>query len=154
MVLELFFKSAAAFLETVGLCILFHAPVKQYAVCGLTGVLGWIVYDITGLWVSDTVAAFFAALIIALAARFFAVWRKVPSNMFIISGIFPVIPGLGIYNMIYELMNGSGSAALSIGLDTFKVIIAMVLGIVGAFIIPNEVFSRIGKKMHPAGGGK
>ena len=133
----------AAFIGTVAFCALFHTPVKQYVLCGLTGALGWLVYALLILVIPDTFACFFASLAISLSARVFAVWRQVPSNMFICSGIFPVIPGTGIYYTIYELMNGSGSAALSYGLGVFKMIAAIVLGIVCAFIIPNSVFAKL-----------
>lgn len=145
MVLELILELMAAFIGTVAFCILFHAPVKEYVICGITGVLGWAVYALTEPHTSIVAASFFAALIIALAARIFAVWRRVPTNMFIISGIFPIIPGIGIYDTIYELMNGSGTAALSSGLETFKALLAIVLGIVVVFVIPYSVFNWIGR---------
>lgn len=145
MVLDLIFELIAASLGTVAFCVLFHAPVRQYAVCGLTGALSWLIYALLEPEIGSVFASFAASLAVTVAARCFAVWRKVPSNMFVIAGVFPIIPGTGIYNTIYELMNGSGSAALSYGLGVFKAICAIVMGIVCAFLIPNKVFSHLRK---------
>ena len=97
---------AAAFLATIAFSVLFHVPKKQYFVCGLTGTLGWLVYLIVNLKFSNTLACFAATVVIVFCARLFAVWRKVPSNVFMISGIFPIVPGIGIYNTIYDIMIG------------------------------------------------
>lgn len=143
MIPELFLECIAAFFGTVAFCILFHAPIREYLVCGLTGVLGWLVYALLVIDFSQTVASFAATVVIALAARFFAVWRKVPSNMFIFSGIFPIIPGTGIYNTIYQLIEGNGQEAFSTGIATFKVVVAIVLGIVVAFLLPHSFFRKL-----------
>ena len=51
---------AAAFLATIAFSVLFHVPKKQYFVCGLTGMLGWLVYLIVNLKFSNTLACFAA----------------------------------------------------------------------------------------------
>lgn len=113
---------------------------KTYFVCGLTGTLGWLVYLIVNLKFSNTLACFAATVVIVFCARLFAVWRKVPSNVFMISGIFPIVPGIGIYNTIYDIMIGDAAAAMTSGLETFKAVAAIVLGIVCVFVIPNKWF--------------
>ena len=118
----------------------FIVPKKQYFVCGLTGTLGWLVYLIVNLKFSNTLACFAATVVIVFCARLFAVWRKVPSNVFMISGIFPIVPGIGIYNTIYDIMIGDAAAAMTSGLETFKAVAAIVLGIVCVFVIPNKWF--------------
>lgn len=143
MILDLFFNCIAAFLGTTAFCVLFHAPVKQYLLCGLTGVLGWLVYALMELGFSPATSSFAATVVIVFAARTFAVWRKVPSSMFIFSGIFPIIPGTGIYNTIYELISGNGQEAFSTGLATFKIVVAIVLGIVCVFLVPHSFFRKL-----------
>lgn len=106
---------AAAFLATIAFSVLFHVPKKQYIICGLTGTLGWLVYLLVKLYFSNTLACFAATVVIVFCARLFAVWRKVPSNVFMISGIFPIVPGIGIYNTIYDIMIGDAAAAMSSG---------------------------------------
>ena len=109
---------AAAFLATIAFSVLFHVPKKQYIICGLTGTLGWLVYLLVKLYFSNTLA-------------------------FMISGIFPIVPGIGIYNTIYDIMIGDAAAAMSSGLETFKAVAAIVLGIVCVFVIPNKWFRSL-----------
>ena len=120
--------------------MLFHVPKKQYIVCGITGTLGWLVYLLVKLKFSNTLACFAATVVIVFCARLFAVWRKVPSNVFMISGIFPIVPGIGIYNTIYDIMIGDATAAMTRGFSALKAAVAIVLGIVCVFVIPNKWF--------------
>ena len=131
---------AAAFLATIAFSVLFHVPKKQYFVCGLTGTLGWLVYLIVNLKFSNALACLAATVVFVFFARVFAVGREVPSNVFMISGIFPIVPGIGIYNTIYDIMIGDAAAAMTSGLETFKAVAAIVLGIVCVFVIPNKWF--------------
>ena len=91
-------------------------------------------YLLVKFYFSNTLACFAATVVIVFCARLFAVWRKVPSNVFMISGIFPIVPGIGIYNTIYDIMIGDAAAAMSSGLETFKAVAAIVLGIVCVFV--------------------
>lgn len=133
----------AAFLGTVGFSVLFHVPQKQYVMCGVTGAVGWLVYLLVHIRFSVSVSSFCATVVIVFLARLFAVWRKVPSNVFMISGIFPIVPGIGIYNTIYDFMTGDVDAGILSGLGTFKAVAAIVLGIVCVFVIPDKWFRSL-----------
>ena len=94
-----------AFFATVSFSVLFHVPTHQYIYCGLTGVVGWLFYLITmTLGGSNVIASFVATLMLTLVARSFAVWRKTPITIFLIAGIFPLVPGAGIYYTAYYLI--------------------------------------------------
>lgn len=134
-------ETIAAFIGTAAFSVLFHVPKKQWAICGLVGGIGWIVYALTHTALSITAASFSATLVIVLLARILAVLRKVPSNVFMLSGIFPIVPGVGIYDTIYNLMIGDAQFGLIRGLETLKAVGAIVLGIVVIFAIPNKVFT-------------
>ncbi|MFR5702929.1 MAG: threonine/serine exporter family protein [Eubacterium ramulus] len=87
---------------------------KQYFVCGLTGTLGMAGVFAGKSQVFQYILPVLRQLVvIVFCARLFAVWRKVPSNVFMISGIFPIVPGIGIYNTIYDIMIGDAAAAMT-----------------------------------------
>lgn len=140
MLTEMIRQLIAGFLGTVAFSVLFHVPRKQYTICGLTGAIGWLVYMLVHLRFSVSVSSFCATVVIVFLARLFAVWRKVPSNVFLISGIFPIVPGIGIYNTIYDFMMGDVDAGMLSGLGTFKAVVAIVLGIICVFVIPDKWF--------------
>ena len=59
-------------------------------------------YDL--LSVSAPVAVLIATLPLTLCARFFSVYHKAPVTVFLLPGIFPLVPGAGIdYTAYYFL---------------------------------------------------
>lgn len=122
--------------------IIFHAPKKEIIPSGFVGGLGWLVYIIlTGNGVSVTYASFFATLALAVVARIMSVARKNPVTIFLITGIFPLVPGIGIYNTGYSLfMNTDNLQTLNIGLQTVEIAIAIALGIGVVMFLPSAFF--------------
>jgi uncharacterized membrane protein YjjB (DUF3815 family) len=65
---------------------------------------------------------------------------KSPSTEFVITGIFPLVPGAGVYWTSYYLVTGQLADALSSGFTAVKAAIAITLGLAIAFEIPNRAF--------------
>lgn len=139
--MELILKLIATFVGTVAFSVLFHVPKKQLWICGLVGMAGYTVYISAEMITSAAAASFLAGAVIALLARFLAVIRKVPSNTIMIPGIFPIIPGVSIYDMIYSLFVGNTFSGLTSCFVVLKIIFAMVLGMVAVFSLPHSVFN-------------
>ena len=132
----------AAALGTVGFSILYGVPKKFYFNCALIGAAGWLVYKVAILLGAGiTLAVFAAAVVLVLLSRFAAVFCQCPSTVFLIAGIFPLVPGAQIYWSVYYLVTNQFDEALSSGFSALKVMIAIVLGIVFVFEIPHKVFS-------------
>lgn len=142
--MTLLYEMMAAFLGTVAFSILFHVPPRQCCICGVVGGIGWFVYAWGDQLWSATVGCFLASVFVVCCSRVLAVFRKVPSNVFLLSGLFPIIPGVGIYNTIFHLMTGDWMTGVTIGLNMLEQMGAMVLGIIIVFTIPNRVFVKIG----------
>ena len=51
-------------------------------------------------------------------------------TVFLICGIFPLVPGAGIYWTSYDVISGQLHAALTAGFTAIKVVIAIIFGIV------------------------
>ena len=66
-------------------------------------------------------------------------------TIFLISGIIPLVPGAGIYWAAYYMVTEEFSMASAKGLEACKVAVAIVLGIVFVFELPQRLF-RIGLK--------
>lgn len=143
--MRLVLETVAAFVGTIAFGVLFVVPVKQYLICGVVGGIGWVVYAVTLENSTATVASFFATVVIVLLARGLAVVRKVPTNVIMIPGIFPIVPGIGLYNMIYNLMIGDTAIGVSQGLEVLKEIGAIVFGIIAVFSLPNRWFRKKSK---------
>ena len=136
--------AAQFFIAGVGtLCfaVLFACPRKSLFFCGLVGAVGWFVYELAVMLGADSAAASLLAVIpLTLLTRVFAITLKLPVTVFLLSGIFPLVPGAGIYWTAYYLVTGQMGQAVSSGFVAVKAAIAIVLGIVFVFEIPNSVF--------------
>lgn len=133
----LLIQLAAAFCGTVCFAILFHVPPRHLWCCGICGMAGWLVYWLSMQYQPDTVVASFLAVIpMAVSARACAILRKAPVTLFLIPGIFPLVPGAGIYYTAYYFIQGNNALALSNGISTFKVAVALAIGITLVLSVP------------------
>ena len=80
-------------------------------------------------------------------SRWFAVRERCPVTIFLISGIIPLVPGAGIYRAAYYAVTDQLYLAAQTGFDALKMAVAIVLGIVFVFEIPQAAF-RIGNKQN------
>ena len=58
-----------------------------------------------------------------------AILLKTPVTVFLLSGIFPLVPGAGIYYTAYYFIQGENALSLANGISTFKVAVALAVGI-------------------------
>lgn len=135
----------AAAVGTVAFSLLFSVPRIYYPYCGLIGGVGWLIYcGLEGL-LSTAEATFFAAVGVIFLSRLFAVWERCPVTLFLIPGIFPLVPGAGVYWTSYYIVMGKLDLALVTGFEALKMAVAIVLGIVFIFELPQGVFTKIAK---------
>lgn len=137
-------QSVSAFLGTVAFAILFGVPHRYALSCGLCGMVGWMLYMSLNRYLSfsPAEATFFATMLVALSAHFMAIWRCCPATVFLICGIFPLIPGAGIFWTSYFIVSEQHSAALATGFTALKVAVAIVLGIIVLFEFIQHIIRR------------
>ena len=131
-------------IATMAFAILFCAPKTEWILCGLSGAIGWIVYYILyhhdlGLVLSTTAATF----MLTVFSRTFAVIRKQPATVYLLSGIFPLVPGAGIYYTAYYLIAGQTALSYSKGMETCEIAASIVFGILFAFAIPQSWLNKL-----------
>lgn len=146
MFYELIVQVGAAMVGTVAFSLLFGVPRAFYPWCGVIGGAGWSVYaQLSPVW-SPAAAAFAATTVVIFLSRSAAVRKRCPATIFLISGIFPLVPGAGIYWTVYYLVTEQLRLAVYTGYEAVKVAVAIVLGIVVVFEIPQEWFRWAVKK--------
>ena len=114
-----------AVIATIAFGITFQMPRRHYLACGLTGAVGWMVYilGVELLGMSPAIATLVATLPLTGCARFFAIRHKAPVTIFLL------VPGAGIYYTAYYFLRGEQALFASKGVETFKVALALALGI-------------------------
>lgn len=143
MILQLLICMAA----TLSFAVLFTAPKKELLFCGLTGAVGWFVYlsCIDG-GAGKPVANLAASCALTVLSRTIAALRKNPVTVYLIAGIFPLVPGAGIYYMSYYFIMNKMDLCSASGMETIKVAGAIVLGIVFGFSLPQTWFNALSKR--------
>lgn len=134
-------------MATLSFAVLFSAPKKELFFCGLTGAVGWIVYLIfLDHNASIPIANLIATFALTLISRVIASVRKNPVTLYLITGIFPIVPGAGIYYTSYYFIMNDMEQFSNYGMQTIKVAGAIVLGIVFGFSLPQAWFNALGKR--------
>ncbi|MBR5018623.1 MAG: threonine/serine exporter family protein [Bacteroidales bacterium] len=133
----------ASFIGTAAFAVLFGVPRKYYVLCGISGVLGWILYMVLARYAGFTppAATVFATMLVVLSARYFSVLDRCPAIVFLLCGIFPLVPGAGVFWTSYYVVSNQLRLALGSGFMAVKVTIAIVLGIILISELPNRLFS-------------
>ncbi len=137
----------ASMLGTLAFVILFNAPRKEYFFSSANGALGWLAYLLFMEWGAGVViASLGATVILTIMARILSALRRCPVTIFLVTGIFTLVPGAGIYYTAYFLLMNDLVSSTAKGIETFKVAGAIVLGIVFGFAVPQSWFNRLGRK--------
>lgn len=135
----------AAAIGTIAFGTIFGVEQKYYFFSGMIGGAGWAVYVV--LWQmlqcwSEPAVIFLATVLVVFLSRLCAVRKRCPATIFLISGILPLVPGAGIYWTSFYLVTNQLEQALARGFLAVKVAIAIVLGIVVVFEIPQGFFRK------------
>ncbi len=135
----------AAFLGTVSFAALFGVPRKYYFDAGFCGTIGWLLYLVLSRYtaMSPVEVIFCATALVTLTALLQSIGRKCPITVFLISGIFPLVPGAGIFWTSYNIVANQLPDALNTGFAALKATVAIAFGILAVMELNGE--GRIGK---------
>ena len=137
-------QAVAAFVGTVGFSVIFGVPRRNYLQTALVAMIGWVAYLALFRFtvLGPAISTFAATVIVASLARAFASWFKTPSTVYLIPGVFPMIPGGGIFWTTFFLVSSRLHMALQSGMLALEVTAAIVLGIVLVSALPKKLFYR------------
>lgn len=130
----------AAAIGSFAFAVLFGVPEKYNFYCGMIGGCSWVAYLLFESF-GTVLACLAAAVVVVLLSRIMAIREKCPVTVFLISGIFPLVPGSYVYWTAYYLVTDQVRPAAENGYMAIKIAFAIVLGIVFVFEIPQKFFS-------------
>lgn len=130
----------AATIGTVAFSVLFGVPRRYYPYCGLIGGASWLIYVLCTGFCSIYAATLLSTIVVVVLSRLTAVRKRCPVTVFLIPGIFPLVPGAHLYWTAYYVVTSDLGQALSHGYMAVKMAVAIVLGIVLVFELPQKVF--------------
>ncbi len=129
--MELIKEIPFAFFAAAGFGVLFQAPKKSLIAGGLTGMIGWIVFRILGIFgLPHVLTIFAAAVVVAVLGELMARLYRTPVTVFTVAGIVPLVPGSLAYSTMYHLAKGDYLEGLALGTKTFLAAGAIAAGLV------------------------
>lgn len=95
-----------AFVAVVGFSLILEVPKKYIFYVGAVAALGWFIYLVLiDVGQSVYVSNFWAAMVISIGAQVMSRILKTPVTMFNIPGIMPLVPGAGMYRIVYYVIH-------------------------------------------------
>lgn len=144
-IIQIILQVCFAAIATICFALLFGVPIRYYCSCGIIGGIGWLLYILVTPLTTTTFAIFTAMFTVTILSRWFAVLNRCPTTIFLTSGLIPLVPGADTYRAAYYMVNGHFDLASSKAFDAIKVAVAIMVGIVLAFELPEKLF-HIGSK--------
>lgn len=130
-----------AMVTCMGYAIVCNAPRKEIPYCGLNAALCWLVYQLA---VRHGSTAFLATLLATFAAtafaRFLSYHRMLPTIVYHIPGILPLVPGAAVYRCITSAMDGMVLETTANILTALKLAGAIGIGSVIILVLPQAWF--------------
>lgn len=122
--------SLGAFGGTLGYAFLLNAPMNTVMPASLTGLLGYVVYEIMinllgqGVIFSYFIATVLIAVICEVAARM----MRMPSTIFLLTALVPLVPGYTFYCAMLAIVEHNGQAFASYGLEAVQIVAIIAVG--------------------------
>lgn len=96
------------FVAVVCFALLMECPSRYLPLAGVIGAIGgWVYLAGVEMGIDNVMATFLSALSISCISHVFARIFEAPVTMFLIPGIFPTVPGAGMYRTVYYLIAGN-----------------------------------------------
>lgn len=106
--LEFVLQVVSAFVGVVAVAVLFQVPKKNLVLAGVTGAAGWflelVAEEVSG---NALLSYFLAAFLVAVLSQIFARVSKAPVTLYLVTGILPLVPGVGMYRTVYYLLQSN-----------------------------------------------
>lgn len=118
----------SVFIGVVGFALVLEVQKKYLVYCGIAGTAGWAVYLLMQYFL-PVGSVFFSSFCIAFLSQIFARKLYCPVTVFLIPGIYPSVPGAGIYRTVYYIIMGENTLAGQYFLETLTTAGMIALGI-------------------------
>ena len=106
--LEIILQVVSAFIGVVAVAVSFQVPKRYLILAGVTGAGGWFVELVMEEVLKGSIfASFLAAFLVAVLSHIFARVSKAPVTLYLVTGILPLVPGVGMYRTVYYLLQSN-----------------------------------------------
>lgn len=124
------FQITAAYFATISFSILCNINKKKIFIGGFSGAIGWSAYLIGMHFFQNSIfATFISSFFVGLLSLRLAVVFKTPATVFRVLGIIPMVPGTGMYKILYSASIMEYQQAIFLFFQTMQTAGAISLGL-------------------------
>ncbi len=117
------------FIATYLSAILFETPPKSAVVASSVSALGYVIYMLLRTLLPDVISYYIGTLCIVLLCEVFARRIKTPVTTMLFPALIALVPGIGLYQMMYALAAGNSAYAIDTGMHALMIAGCMALAI-------------------------
>lgn len=140
----------ASFIASAAFAILFNAPKRTLLQCGISGVLGWMIYLLLHTMGMEAVfSTVTATFLVGVAGQFFARWYKEPVIIFSVAGIIPLVPGGLAYDAMRRFVENEYNLAVQLAAQAFLLSGSIAIGLVLSEVLGQLLIRRKPLRIHP-----
>ncbi len=132
-----------SFFATLFFSYVLKSPKKTLLINSFIAGCGYIIYMFTSSVFNQFFGYFISAMLICISCETLARIIKVPSIILLFPSVIPLVPGLGLYKMMLELVRGNVNIALHIGVET----LIIILIIASSMAVTNLIFRSVKIKL-------
>lgn len=125
-------------IATVGFAVRFGLRGRDLVPTSAGAVAGWLVFDMVSKASGPAQGYFVAALAIGIYAEVLAALQKKPATIYVVTAIFPLVPGGGMYYTMLHSVRGELWLAIASGYDTLT-----AAGAIAAGLAVSSALSRL-----------
>ena len=127
---QMLLHSIGAFGGTLGYAFLLNAPMNTVLPASLTGLLGYVLYEvmINLLGLSMIFSYFVATVMIAVICEIAARVMRMPSTIFLLTALVPLVPGYTFYCAMLSIVEHNGAAFAAYGLEAVQIVAVIAVG--------------------------
>lgn len=119
-----------ALIACLGFCPAYNVRTWAAVLCCVGGALGWMVYLLTQEWMGNVfLSSLLAAVAVAVYAQIMARVRKCPATSYLVIAMFPLVPGLTIYQAMDYGIRGETELFWDTFFRTFGIAGCLAIGL-------------------------
>lgn len=129
-IMQILIHSIGSFGGTLGYAILLNAPARTILPASLIGLLGYMLYEVMVNLLGQGMifSYFFSTVIISLLCEIEARVMRMPSTIFLLTALVPLVPGYTFYCAMLSLVEDNGAAAAAYGMEAVQIVAAIAVG--------------------------
>ena len=130
MIRDIIVSAIGAFGGTVGFCYLLSAPKRTILPASVNGMIGFMIYVLLSRYMGHGImfSHFMATVVVTVICEMLARAMKLPSTIFLLTSLVPLVPGYSFYAAMLSLVEDNGARAASQLLAAVQIVAAIAVG--------------------------